>query len=1661
MGTTVTQAIATDQEPGPGEGGQDMMKNTMVLIFMSVCLLLLSPGLSQAIEVHNFDCKNCHKTGVSFTDLGNGTTNICLQCHKDPAATMPMLDGDTPAPTGLFAPTDASNALDSYPNGLTPPATAGAQSSHMWAAKDFKPAAGAQAPTDYRFFGRYGISNGKITCQRCHDPHSRDATNTKILRMWPEGREAMCIECHAPWNLDNTDHGLLTHPMVADYAAVQTANPDKYNTPAQVAAAIGEIQLVDGAVSCSSCHGVHFADSHSATTDGPGQALSEGDGKLLRADGPTRADTSGLCQACHTYQAHGSAVETVGCMVCHSGHSYNGGSPNYYVLRSTAETTTYGIINGLAFTDLPAALGGGSTTTALWGGSVGSDNGYCERCHGELTSMAGSSRSHIEGENCKDCHNHNGAGMSYSFEANCTDCHGWPPAAASAGGPNGYAFVASPARDYATSGVYKDETNTPHLSHAGPASGYQLACGVCHDADDFGATHNQGSYQDVLMAGNSHDPLATGGGVLTPSYNTTGAGTCSNVYCHSNGGRRNASGTKALSDFTTVNVAWGGQKGSITGCADCHGNDWATMNGVNSPVHEKHLAKGYGCNVCHVDTATGATALAGGARGGAHVNGAVDVSFDNGYNLGGAALGAGSYGNTNGTCSVYCHSDGQGTNATPDWDDAASGACGTCHAATPSSGSHSAHLAAAGANIGCATCHGANAATAGHSGHVDGAKTVVAGICDSCHAVDAQDGSSTPTWGNAASAVCDSCHAGSAATSYTDAGSTVRSAPAKSAFFSAGHGKTTATGGSTPPNTGCTGCHDTAYDAAHMGAGSSDRLKVVNGQTYSTASPNAFCSACHDGGSADEIAHFATGGSSADGTKCNLCHDPHGVAGYDAMIMSTVGGQSVAAFADKTVRGNYANGSFDGICQVCHENGEVSRFNRATYDAGHGNGQVCTDCHNHTASTAFDPSCYNCHGGGSTGSVSQMKNFWPDSSSANTANDAGEHQVHMLKIAQRFNAGWTTVDALLNGATKTEQRQMCEYCHAAVENDFDHMSASSAEVFNTTVGGSSVRFAKRIWDGSDDVDAADTAGSCSAVDCHNGKTTAAAYKWYAGGSSACAMCHVDNLPATGSHSAHMSTVFSVYYATGQIGCPDCHSNTTATSWSGNSAPTGNHMDGTFDLAGSRGLSYTGTYLGYQNAGNVKGSCGTNSCHNDGKNGSPASAYTWDTTSLSSCTSCHTNSAEGHLPHFMSGGTIVSASFFGFNCDKCHTHGGSNADHFNGTVSLKAAMNYSGGVTVGDGIFNGTCTTTTCHQNGAGVAVETPAWNRTPVSGDECSLCHSNLPVSGSHGDHVRTAASAYTTVAANSSTATDYDFNCANCHDNSLANHIDGSKTLVSQGWTGTKCSASYCHSNGKYGGVTYADSPNWNGGTFAGDKCAGCHLNTPDTNAHHEHEVGFHFDAVYSGVADFLPVTDADPVPAGLTYGDKDEIRGHGGRLADGITSTSTIITCNVCHNATVTVWYNDKNTTCAACHNGSDAALQGDAAISDKSVHVNGQREVRFFNQKVRSKAQLRDIVPDIPGANSNWTEIPELRQSWVRINGYKADDGSSYDESPDTLLNTGIFDNGSGANGGTAANPTCLVSCHLINQTISDGNLDKEPVGWADGGRMCIDCHTRLPK
>jgi predicted CxxxxCH...CXXCH cytochrome family protein len=1626
------------------------LKTTLILL---VALFLL--GMGRAAEasrpVHWFDCNTCHKAGQSTSSLGGN--NICLQCHKDSHAGTVFVDGETYQPSGVFSTNDASDAMGEATKVLGTAPTE--QTSHYWASpKDVVPASGALAPSTTLYRSRYGISNGKVTCTRCHDPHkpkddvNPEAGTNKLLRL--NDPNAMCLDCHRPWNVSNEagTRGLSTHPLVKNYPAFAAANSDKYKSvvgynavtlalPANVGN--GRVRMVynsvDAAgngsgtlnVSCASCHGVHFTDSDASTVDGTGQTLNPGDGKLLLSDGPRRTHVdaatqgqlrSNLCQACHVYKKHGDVNGNdngmfAGCLDCHSGHVYHAVNPNYFVLRKSVEDVfipkqgAVGSASGLEFRTLDAPWANGSNT------------GYCQGCH-TLSFPHNGVASGTHGKAaCVNCHFHNNE--TGSFVADCSACHGFPPTlnAEGTGTLGGFAVDIDNNRSYKYTDIqeftpraqFKDESQTPHKRHAGGGSDYGFGCDNCHSQAFGGAnTHLNGIFQDVYFGA-----LAS-----TGSYNPAGAGACSSVYCHSSGN---------VADPTYATVTWQDTAGSITGCTACHGNDATTMNVANkknSASHQKHLGQGgmgksYACNVCHVATAESATILVAASRavGGAHVNGQADVDFVSSGGVLYNALSAGSFNTAANTCStVYCHSDGKGNYATPDWDVAASGACGTCHIIDltsgnirPNSGSHAAHINPDGANIGCADCHGAGANTGAHAGHVNGAIDYLAfaASCNACHTIEAGD--VALVWGNQATATCDACHGGASATSYTDASGNPRNAPTQAAYAGAGHGKTGVA-------QLCTGCHSTTTDAAHMNGteGDTSRLKTIAGKTYTAEAPNAFCGACHDGGSGNEQGHYATGAghTSTDGTRCNACHDPHGFTGYDAMIKNSIDGRSVATFADRTSRAAYANATFNGVCQVCHVNGEVNHFNRAINNTLHGANRPCLDCHSHTAEAAFEVTCYSCHGGAVTGSSSGNKNFWPDGVRAHAANQAGEHEVHVLKIAERVNPAWTSVQALLNGATSAQQKQICEYCHAAVNSDDDHAGESTADVFATTVVGQPVRFAKKIWDGSADSGATYNAGSCSAVACHNNKTTAEAYKWYAGGVSDCVMCHNGNVsgPTSGSHSNHL--VGSVYFAAGRIGCGDCHSGTVPTTWSAKIPPPNGHINGVADVVGSRNLNYTGTYP------TVKGTCGTNSCHNNGKGGAPnESPLTWGVANNQGCASCHTNSGEGHATHYGSEGTIVRSGFFGM-CGTCHVSWMVGNTHFDGNASLLAGMNYSGGVTVGDAGF-GTCTTTSCHQDGKGVAVVTPMWNRTPSSADDCTLCHAAKPTTGSHNQHVVTAATAYGATG-NLTTQTVYDFKCGECHGNTLANHINGSASFGAVGWqsAGKTCNASYCHSNGAATPV-YKASPAWGTG-FSGDPCAGCHGNSPNTNAHEAHVVAIHWDAendrsgVYTGTTGLQGAANS-------------------GASAHGKVTTSTTINCNVCHNDTVTRWRNKQNTACVACH-GADSTGVDNAEIADKRKHVNKVRDVKLLPIAVKTRAQIRNDI----------TTVPELNVTWQRFNAPSGIMGLFY-KGPDnhdqarTAFNSATMYNG--------ATQTCTnISCHNGNQ-----------VQWTES-LSCDGCHTQLP-
>ncbi len=240
----------------------------------------------------------------------------------------------------------------------------------------------------------------------------------------------------------------------------------------------------------------------------------------------------------------------------------------------------------------------------------------------------------------------------------CSDCHEYPPADGSARNTPAGAVVGS---------------HSPHVS-------FGISCTACHVDTTSGETdfaHRDGIIElENPIEGGTYSKGATF--AQTNDINGTGLGTCSNIYCHSTG---QSTIDKDISTPAYSTPEWGD---SATGaCGTCHEKN---VGSVTSGSHDIHLnATGVnGCGDCH----TGAADNASSYNSANHVNQLIDVA--NTYTAGGAA------GNGYGTCSTAsCHEDGR-TNlvVSPEWGtDAAN--CTACHAAVPTTGSHTNHLTTA------------------------------------------------------------------------------------------------------------------------------------------------------------------------------------------------------------------------------------------------------------------------------------------------------------------------------------------------------------------------------------------------------------------------------------------------------------------------------------------------------------------------------------------------------------------------------------------------------------------------------------------------------------------------------------------------------------------------------------------------------------------------------------------------------------------------------------------------------------------------------------------------------------------------------------------------------------------------------------------------------
>ena len=563
-----------------------------------------------------------------------------------------------------------------------------------------------------------------------------------------------------------------------------------------------------------------------------------------------------------------------------------------------------------------------------------------------------------------------------------------------------------------------------HVIHAGNTAqtpaGYSLGCNLCHaqtSADGATITNraNHVDYQADISFDGADARLHTG---ATPSTYLGDAavgglgtyGACNNTYCHSPGTDR----TKPFTVAANTAVSWN----ATASCTDCHGvppgyADGALVESVpKANKHGDHAAQGYTeCRACHAGTAAGNGAIASPAGFGVHVNGSYEAS---------------PYA-PNGALNSFAY------------------AAGSCSATN---------------------CHGGNTVAWSAAGPI---------ACDVCHG----ESGGNPVDGDANNF---------SMRDWTQ--SKVDSAGAVNEYTAAGHGKAGIA-------KACDACHDSGVAHDVTGAPASNNLPGANpfrldaGFTCSNttagchANPPASLVVSHTRANMVAAGHSPDVNSWSFSPDCLSCHDPHGDqatgqgAGNLAMVQRELyesaftvpvgpppappSEQTNLAFTSTAGVGSasYAwttelTPNYSGVCQECHETADTDftafkdGVNASAVphpDAG-GNPGACVTCHPHDK--AFrPPRCNGCHGNAVSGAI------WPDDSTTHLANDAGRHQKHLEVIAARIGFA-------LPG-TQAQQRQACEYCHAALVNDDDHGSNTNlpAEVYLANISAVQTRFAKR------------------------------------------------------------------------------------------------------------------------------------------------------------------------------------------------------------------------------------------------------------------------------------------------------------------------------------------------------------------------------------------------------------------------------------------------------------------------------------------------------------------------------------------------------------------------------------------------------------------------
>ncbi len=1376
-----------------------------------------------------------HNRHMSYSSTGKGTVG-CQHCHYTTTTTGTSISSKTLHVKNRAKDVAAGGTFNTYSVSFTYSSSA-------------RTCASASCHGGVQFTAiTASWSDATSSCTNCHNDGTDDGSLANAYPLQgehvvhagaqPTNYGYACTRCHV-YNSPMSTHAALDKTISVTFASnfipggtFGNTNNDCSNTYCHGTNAVPDWDA-GGTVTCNSCHG-----SMANTQDGrPNSPLTGG----------RHGNISGTITNTHEAQS---------CTKCH--YNNDTSTANHAQGPAQYENVSQGWKRSDARMGTIYTIYNAQAPSTDWGFSytLGTCNNMGSGCHESAT-----------------------AGVIWGGEGGCSSCHGYPPNVGkhTAGHATADLTTCEPCHTGATGYTGSGSGNGQHLD-----SEIDVAAAIGWNGNGTLSTSNGSS----IVTGNVNDDTCTAACHVRETASWGSAAVISCNACHYwNSDPTQAGNTGNWSLDGGHNLHFNNSTGHNSVCTDCH----ATTTADNA-VPRTHLTGSQyyqaqlRCESQPLEAALTTAAL--GSRTRAAVVGTQ-------------------------TCNnVLCHNpSNDATHVSTSWNATAQTSCTTCHdygaSVSNLTGDHPIHVNSP-RSLGCVQCHNPVPAADGHStqsihlANASGSAIAYNGDLNSypgtygacttniCHS----DSIGANIAWNAAPTTCSQCHtvSGSGSDVNNFAGNDGVASKVSSAEWTAyGHGAKAAVGNN------CTYCHSVSTAIPHdttSGLTGSNPFRL----TGSASQLNNFCSnpaaGCHQAVSSvknhdqtvmDPVVR--TWPSAPAWTpKCVDCHDAHGDLTNLAMIGSdvndtgsTTGGVPSAGkttdVIDFTTKGGLAAGSYadlvnaNGQCQECHtainpapilnfRDGDTAALN--TNGGNHPTTGLapCISCHSHDG--GFKASgCNGCHGG-ETATGATVAGYWPDGTNVGgdnaTADNKGVHRKHVEELAlKRYTetitellTDYTAKNALLKSDEK--QKEICQYCHAP-GTDFDHGNSANlpAEVFLTTVSGSSTRFSKTTWNTAD-ADAAYTAASyncTNTVNCHDNKATnggAIGYSWYSGQVSACVMCHNDvpnEVSPTGSHSVHLTA--SLNFGQASV-CANCHN--SATSWSPAVEPGTNHYDGTFQMGGNVSFTYSGTH------GTTLGSCGTNICHNRGYTSSgslqgPATAYSWGT-ALTDCNTCHlgdstlnTFSHPGHL-------TSTSQNPLGA-CADCHTSATATT-HMNQSVTFGVAFTYTSDTSIYS-TGKGTCGTNACHNKGytSSGALQAPAttytWGSAIGAVNTCTECHlyDSTLNTFSHTAHL-------------TSTAQNPMGACTDCHAwASATTHLDrsvsfggaigftyASDTSIYSTGKGT-CGTNACHTKGYTSSGALAAPVTvytWGSAIGAVNTCTECHLydSTLNTFSHPAH---------------------------------------------------------------------------------------------------------------------------------------------------------------------------------------------------------------------------------